>query len=948
MPKRPRQPISSDDGRPDPPPPPPASLVKLLQKDKKAVQYFTALQANLEYDVKKWKRRAREYQEESRDLKEQVDEFKQKPPRLTNSQSKETIFKEKPSNDSGGQIPVQEKQSKPPSEGTPVEDAMFNFESSSDEEKNENDEKKGATRSNLTGFAINGDMLESESSDDEAPSPPPKKTTKRQSGYSAAQDGSIAKSISQAGSNTAYFDEKFALKQLIEADKCLQRLGIRLVDEDEVVVVGESATGLVVVEGALEKETLPKNENAKYRRRSDELVVADFMRLFKSLTKIKITQDRYYPFMTSDLIPCYVGVDSSRVPHPAVEGKRCSLRVLMLIDAYTQVLGGRDSFQDETLDPSLAERLLVGMKDRHAMVAKLLSSVHGEVAVIWAVHDRSTRLSTTALHYQPMSGDETREDRSNEEKIVGIGAKSHMRLAALVERCLLVHIITSIYLTRNDPQTALQLLWSYVVSTAPSLAYEEYPKLAPVLSLCVVEAILNASGWGLGGTSGPAWIDSILDKYTSISRVLSLVINATALIYQTRTESADTRITDIAQVELAAYHRMLKSAGSWLHGSEKLISLDVIRTASMTIFDELKDCDGSHSDGGLYLPSNIVHLAMILYADMVKIDQAFAGAMSKLKSASEDIDSADLEQHRSIFLGCCMAKRQLEIRRMDKYRQIVNSPLTTTVGSPSVHYASQLVDYIVAQDSSKARLVVMELVSIAFLCCLELGDGESAMRLMLWITNHDCFLSSSREELTSNKKMAAALQTVCASIQRVSNTPTLRVINLERRKDRMAAFVAQMVQESVMMIKGVERFDISSSQDEDDFDGCIYGSYAFDGHGRLAEAEQRLSSMVGGTNLDELVATHWRPNDLKPFDKDAPASEDLVRISPSEKACALSHIATWRGVLHTLNRLKQDASGGHHARETSKLQTQRFTHSNSMIFLTFMFSSCSLSESRSC
>ena len=101
---------------------------------------------------------------------------------------------------------------------------MFNFESSSDEEKNENDEKKGATRSNLTGFAINGDMLESESSDDEAPSPPPKKTTKRQSGYSAAQDGSIAKSISQAGSNTAYFDEKFALKQLIEADKCLQRL----------------------------------------------------------------------------------------------------------------------------------------------------------------------------------------------------------------------------------------------------------------------------------------------------------------------------------------------------------------------------------------------------------------------------------------------------------------------------------------------------------------------------------------------------------------------------------------------------------------------------------------------------------------------------------------------------------------------------------------------------
>jgi hypothetical protein len=254
MPKRPRQPTSPDDGRPAPPPPPPASLVKLLKKEKKVVEYFTALQANLEYDVKKWKRRARECQEESRNLKEQVDEFKNEPPRLTNSQTEETTLKEKPSNESGGQIPGQANQSQPPTEGIPVEDAMFNFESSSDEEKNENDEKKGATRSNLAGFAINGDILES--SDDEASLPPPKKTTKRPSGYLPPQDGNITKSISQAEPNTDYHDEDFALKQLIEADKCLQRLGIKLVDEHEVVVVDEPATGMVAEEGALEKESL--------------------------------------------------------------------------------------------------------------------------------------------------------------------------------------------------------------------------------------------------------------------------------------------------------------------------------------------------------------------------------------------------------------------------------------------------------------------------------------------------------------------------------------------------------------------------------------------------------------------------------------------------------------------------------------------------------------------
>ena len=71
--------------------------------------------------------------------------------------------------------------------------------------------------------------------------------------------------------------------------------------------------------------------------------------------------------------------------------------------------------------------------------------------------------------------------------------------------------------------------------------------------------------------------------------------------------------------------------------------------------------------------------------------------------------------------------------------------------------------------------------------------------------------------------------------------------------------------------------------------------FAIDGKGTFAVVEKYLADFVGGqSRLKELVESHWRPNDLRAFDNDAPDSEDVVvRLSPSEKACALSHIASW-------------------------------------------------------
>ena len=57
---------------------------------------------------------------------------------------------------------------------------------------------------------------------------------------------------------------------------------------------------------------------------------------------------------------------------------------------------------------------------------------------------------------------------------------------------------------------------------------------------------------------------------------------------------------------------------------------------------------------------------------------------------------------------------------------------------------------------------------------------------------------------------------------------------------------------------------------------------------------------MGSTErLDLVVASHWRPNDLKAFDTDAPEGEHLVRASPTERACALSHVASWHGSIRS-------------------------------------------------
>ena len=123
----------------------------------------------------------------------------------------------------------------------------------------------------------------------------------------------------------------------------------------------------------------------------------------------------------------------------------------------------------------------------------------------------------------------------------------------------------------------------------------------------------------------------------------------------------------------------------------------------------------------------------------------------------------------------------------------------------------------------------------------------------------------------------------------------------------MQSFTQVAMRERLVVLKAV----VDLKMDSPECDGLEFGRHAVDGSGRLVEATERLVLYTGSLGqLNKLVTSHWRPNDLKPFDVDAPDSEILVRISPSETACALSHIASWKGVLRSLRLTvsKQDLS----------------------------------------
>jgi len=145
--------------------------------------------------------------------------------------------------------------------------------------------------------------------------------------------------------------------------------------------------------------------------------------------------------------------------------------------------------------------------------------------------------------------------------------------------------------------------------------------------------------------------------------------------------------------------------------------------------------------------------------------------------------------------------------------------------------------------------------------------------------------------------------------------PTVRVINLRRRLDRLLDFMGCAAhKEQLIVVKGPAKLRtrksfLSGGVRKNDTEGCgdscldDDGDFAFDGRCSREELETQVLEHLNGKKgtLADFVKAKWRPSDLKAFDRDARDGFELVPTSITEKACSLSHIASWMGVESTLS-----------------------------------------------
>jgi len=699
-------------------------------------------------------------------------------------------------------------------------------------------------------------------------------------------------------------------------------------------------------------------------RRSDESIVTDILDRIRSNTLIPTVAGNgndnddndkkdFNLVDPNELQPCCNPPSSSedtnngdnnngRHHHPLLEGKRWLLRALILLDTFCSPLLTRhewDSYFVEQLPTAAAaatvKAIQIGLRGRRTVVDRLLGYLDGAVSERWAWYDRSVRLTSAIVHYYDdnydifvnngrSSGEEAQQQQlsSCSGRLRGEATTNCSWLWNLAGRSTLAQLTTGLHLLRHQHDKAVRNVLEYVCSTAPALTVEsgDHPRLPPVMSFVVLEGLLLLpdAEWQkqyLDDTKeNGCWFGSSAQRLACggadplarqlLQQSVALAAHCVACIWRTRLASQDERIHDVATVELAAYNRLLKSQ-EWMRvvgdqcSSDSLFNAIDLREKVRHLVNRIFEGDErsqavpageprSRDDGWF---DYALQIALVLHGDIKVINSIVHEALQQIDDPSWS--HFQNERLRRNLVTLSKVSRHLVLRQLDTHQRKIGVLNDDAAQMMDLSILFRLLQSKSRTNNMKqSRLVRISLLCTFLQCSEILADGNTALRVV-----HQLIPV---EEDNDDPRL------VLEAIRLASAIPVVRVINLERRTDRMKAFMSQAAREQVLVVKGVASFEAcqrSKDDGDDDFiaDGFECGNYAFDGKGRLVDANQHLVDCIGSPErLDSVVATHWRPNDLKAFDRDAPALEYLVRMTPTERACALSHVGSWKGVLRSL------------------------------------------------
>jgi len=644
--------------------------------------------------------------------------------------------------------------------------------------------------------------------------------------------------------------------------------------------------------------------------------------------------------------------ESDLLAHPLRNGFDMLLRSLFIIDTYCSkksIFSKTKEWQqlfDENesilFDWEKIQSMQKGMYGRD-IVATILSSFDGEITRYWANADRATRLTATALVYlnefedsSSSSENSDNDDHTPRPKEAGdaavvadgthnlytFAAKNQNRCFLLMERICMARIVSSLYQYRGDIQNSTRVVLDYVFCTTPSPQIEDFPRYSPTMSMCILEALLqSAEPSPLSSKSQDnnddkvyipnqsSWFGAFLKNVegqgskSHLGGALRLAINRAVEIWRDRTQSSERRVKEMAMVEVAACERLLLGVEKeWMSVSKEIGS--TLSKTSLSNEEYIED----ELDKLLSLMQNdhrncfslcySLQVRLLSYGNTVNAMQCCRKAVTLIQNAeSIDIASSALI---SGFITCvalqhlnwesnCLSGLNVDLIRIEidedaRLRALLD----------------RIID-LFADSKIAKKTVSIKLANLILSCCIILGDGERAYRIAHLVCNR---------EGTSSAKVVEAEQ---KAILRVCDYPVIRVINLKCRVDRWKQITVQAQRAQILAVLGVASLslpkrDLSNSIKSREHLLCkksneYWGLPAHSGKdvGHLVFEQSLAPQFKESEQLSDFVTSHWSPSDLKMFDSNAArAGATKVRMSVSERACALSHVSSWNGVYNSL------------------------------------------------
>ena len=636
--------------------------------------------------------------------------------------------------------------------------------------------------------------------------------------------------------------------------------------------------------------------------------------------------------------------------HSLLQGKRILFQALVLMDTlcsssipnkqwdafFTQLQSVGQYNSVEALMEM--ECIRIGLRNRRSLVDTLLQEyLIPDVTLRWACIDQSrAQLPSSMRKYDRSDRNPVVDNTMNNDDDDDATRKTYF-CGNLIERSILCQLSTGLLILRNDVQGAAQNVCRYITSTT-MVTYDSHEdeeplhsaKLTapPLLSFNALEGLLLLSDPSMQrifhdvgvpnatATYVPSlsWFERCIDHIHGSNcqavhlffETFLLAINNAAVKWERQTLSADVRVRDVAVIEMSSYRRVRQVLQERRQNQIKEYRIDTdtetLWIASQIVQSLLNDTDCtwklirnvSETDDNevCYWPLSI---AAILGEKIPLVERCMHDELQKPMNGE---DTAKLDY---LLRTLVTTKRQVELTQRYEIFDSMDTPFFPD-------FLFDLVPKIMTSDESRQHHMLCTILQ----CSVTIADGRSA----LCTVNHLLQIIAERPETDWTK-----IQSIVGVIRRHCTVPVVRVINLERRKDRMRAFTMQAIRERLLVVKAVTDSSLMTTKAESIVategstrnvgDGCEFGRFAIDGQGRLVEATARLVQYFESMDIvnSQYVQPHWRPNDLKPFDVDAPSNDSLmVRVSPSERACALSHILSWRGVLRSLQSTTTDSS----------------------------------------